>query len=267
MIRRVLTPVLLFSVYLFLLAPVLVVVVASFNADSSMTFPPTRFTTQWYHAIKPTFINSLIVSLIVASCTAFFSVLLGVPAALALSRGRYQGKALLNSFCLSPLMVPALVTGVALYQFSMALWDVTGIGIGGTLFGLIVGHMTFGIPFVVRSVIAGHALYDHALEEAAQNLGASRLETFWRVTLPVLRPSIISGAIFAFLMSLDDVPIALFMGGSKSTTLPIRIFTTIEFDLSGDVMAISAIIVVASFLIMLVLDRTVGLEHILGNRQ
>ena len=118
--------------------------------------------------------------------------------------------------------------------------------LGGTLTGLIVGHLTFGIPFVVRAILAGHARFDYALEEAALNLGATPLQTFWRVTVPVLRPSIVAGGIFAFVMSLDDVPIALFMGGGDATTLPVRIFTTVEFDFGGDVMAVSAVIVGAS---------------------
>jgi putative spermidine/putrescine transport system permease protein len=267
MIKRAVLRAFLVIIYAFLLAPVLIVVYSSFCADSSLTFPPSGYTTQWYRLIKPTFFDALQVSLIVATSTALMSVMFGVPAALALSRGRFPGKAILNSLCLSPLMVPALVTGVALFQFSVNLWDLTGIGIGGTVPGLVVGHLTFGIPFVIRAVIAGHARHDPALEEAAQNLGAAPLVTFWRVTLPVLRPSILSGAIFAFLMSLDDVPIALFMGGGYATTLPIRIFTTIEYDLGGDVMAISSLIVVASFIIMLVLDRVVGLEQALGSKQ
>ena len=193
--------------------------------------------------------------------------MLGVPAALALSRGRFPGQSLVNALCLSPLMVPALVTGVALYQYSLILWDWTGVGMGGTIFGLITGHLTFGIPFVIRAVIAGHARFDRALEEAAQNLGASPLATFWRVTMPVLRPSIVSGGIFAFLMSMDEVPIALFMGGGDRTTLPIRIFTAIEFDFGGDVMAISALIVLVSVALMLVLDRVVDLGQFFGSKQ
>jgi putative spermidine/putrescine transport system permease protein len=164
-------------------------------------------------------------------------------------------------------MVPALVTGVALYQYSLILWGWTGLGMGGTIFGLVTGHLTFGIPFVIRAVIAGHARFDRALEEAAQNLGASPLVTFWRVTMPVLRPSIVSGGIFAFLMSMDEVPIALFMGGGNSTTLPIRIFTAIEFDFGGDVMAISALIVLVSVALMLVLDRVVELGQFFGSKQ
>ncbi|MFL6798127.1 MAG: ABC transporter permease [Xanthobacteraceae bacterium] len=267
MIRWLAQQIVLIAVFMFLLAPIVVVVIASFNGGPILSFPPGSFTTQWYTLIKPSFLDALYVSLIVASITAIISVILGVPAALAISRGRFPGRGALNSLFLSPLMVPALVTGVALYQYSLTIWDVTRITLGGTIAGLVVGHLTFGIPFVIRAVIAGHARFDFALEEAALNLGATPMRTFWRVTVPVLRPSIISGGIFAFVMSLDDVPIALFMGGGNATTLPVRIFTTVEFDFGGDVMAIAALIVGASAALMLVLDRLVGIVELFGAKQ
>ena len=257
----------LISAFAFLLAPVCIVVVVSFNGGPVLSFPPTSFTTHWYALIKPEFLEALDVSLIVAGVTALLSVALGLPAALALSRGRFPGRDVLNSILLSPLIVPALVTGVALYQFSLTFWDLTHIALGGTLIGLIVGHLTFGIAFSVRAILAGHARFDYALEEAALNLGATPLQTFWRVTMPVLRPSIIAGGIFAFVMSLDDVPIALFMGGGDATTLPVRIFSTVEFDFGSDVMAIAALIVGGSILLMLVLDRLIGLDRLFGAKQ
>jgi putative spermidine/putrescine transport system permease protein len=257
----------LFLAFAFLLAPVCIVIIVSFNGGPVLSFPPTHLTTHWYALIKPEFFAALNVSLIVAGATALLSVALGLPAALALSRGRFPGRDGLNSILLSPLVVPALVTGVALYQFSLTFWDFTNLALGGTLIGLIIGHLTFGIPFSVRAILAGHARFDYALEEAALNLGATPLQTFWRVTVPILRPSIVAGGIFAFVMSLDDVPIALFMGGGDATTLPVRIFTTVEFDFGGEVMAIAALIVGGSVLLMLVLDRLIGLDCLFGARR
>jgi putative spermidine/putrescine transport system permease protein len=266
MIRWLALRLTLLLVFAFLLAPVLVVVMVSFNGGPVLSFPPAGFTTHWYAEIKPSFFAALEVSLIVAGATALLSVAFGLPAALALIRGRFAGRDALNSILLSPLIVPALVTGVALYQYSLTFWDWTHLMLGGTLLGLIVGHLTFGIPFAVRAILAGHARFDYALEEAALNLGASPLETFWRVTVPILRPSIIAGGVFAFVMSLDDVPIALFMGGGDATTLPVQIFTAVEFDFGGDVMAIAALIVGASAVLMLLLDRLIGLEQLFGAR-
>lgn len=267
MIGRLALRTTLVAVFAFLLAPVIVVVIASFNGGPILSFPPTSFTTHWFALIKPSFFDALYVSLIVASSTALISVVLGLPAALALSRGRFAGRDALNSILLSPLIVPALVTGVALYQSSLTFWDLTHLTLGGTLAGLVVGHLTFGIPFATRAILTGHARFDHSVEEAARNLGANPLQTFWRVTVPMLRPSIVSGAIFAFVMSLDDVPIALFMGGGDATTLPVRIFTTVEFDFGGDVMAIAAVIVGASAVLMLLLDRLIGLEQLFAAKQ
>lgn len=261
MIRRTVLHAVLIGVLVFLLAPVLVVLAASVNGGSVMSFPPSSLTTRWYMSLSPAFYHAILVSVMVAGLTTVLSVLLGVPAALALCRGRFPGRAMLSAACLSPLMVPALVTGVALYQCSLVLWDETGITLGGTIQGIVLGHITFGIPFVVRAVIAGHTRFDHALEEAAQSLGAAPLTTFYHITLPVLRPAIVAGAVFAFAMSFDDVPIALFMGGGDmATTLPVQIFTTVQFDLSGDVMAVASMVVIASFLVMFALDRFVGAD-------
>ena len=267
MTRRLALPLMTAAVFAFMAAPVVIVIVASFNSGAVLSFPPTGWTTRWYRTMNPIFLQSAYVSLFVAAATALMSIVVGVPGALALARGRYPGRDLLNSLCLSPLIVPALVTGVALYQFSLSVWDLTGVGIGGTLAGLVIGHMTFGIPFVIRAVIAGHARFDRALEEAAQNLGATPLQTFWRVTMPLLRPSIASGAIFAFLMSLDDVPIALFMGGGDATTLPVRIFNAVQFDFGGDIMAVASLIVGVSVALMLLFERLIGLEQLFGARQ
>lgn len=259
--------VVLIAAFIFLLAPIAMVVVSSFNGVGVFAFPPRSFTTRWYHEIDPSFYSALYVSLIVASATAFIASVVGVPAALALARGRFPGRNLLSTLCLSPLMVPALVTGVALYQFSLLFWDVFKVALGGTIAGLIVGHLTFAIPFVMRAVLAGHTRYDHSIEEAAESLGARPLQTFFRITLPILKPGIVSGAVFSFLISFDEVPIALFMGGGSATTLPVKIFAAIEISFGGDILAVSSIIVGASVVVMLILDRFVGLERMFMSKQ
>ncbi len=253
---------LLGAVFVFLLAPIVVVVVSSFNAVGVLSFPPRAFTTRWYSEIDPGYYNALLVSLKVASITVAIAVVAGVPGALALARGRFPGRDLLNAACLSPLMVPALVMGIAEFQFSLLVWDHLGLTLGGTVVGLVLGHLTFAIPFVVRAVLAAHTRFDFSIEEAAQSLGATPWWTFLHVTLPILRPGIVSGAIFAFLISLDEVPIALFMGAGDNTTLPVKIFTAMEISFGGDILAVASVIVVASVVLMLVLDRLVGLERL-----
>lgn len=131
----------------------------------------------------------------------------------------------------------------------------------------MLGHLTFAIPFVIRAVLAAHSRFDLSLEEAARNLGASPLRTFFAITLPDLRPGILSGAVFAFLMSLDEVPIALFMGGGDATPLPVKVFTAVEISFGGDILAVAALVVAASTVLMLLLDRLIGLERLFVSRQ
>lgn len=250
--------------FVFLLAPLIIVVVSSFSGSAVLAFPPRSFTLSWYEAIQPSFFDGLYISVLVASLTSIISIIIGVPGALSLSRGRFPGRAALNAMCISPLMVPTLVIGVALYQFSISLWSISGLTLGGTVTGLVIGHLTFAIPFVVRAVVAADARSDHSLEEASQNLGATPTQTFFMVTLPLLRSGIVVGGIFAFLMSFDEVPISLLMGGGDATTLPVRIFTAIAINFGGDIMAIASLVVVGSTLLMLVLDRTIGLERFFG---
>lgn len=265
--KTVAVPMILVGTFVFLLAPIVVVVIASFNAVGVFSFPPQSFTTRWYSEIDPAFYRALYISLIVASITVVLAVLVGVPGALALARGQFRGRDTLNALCLSPLMVPALVIGVAAFQFSLVIWDVFRVTLGGTIAGLVIGHLTFAIPYVVRSVLASHTRFDLSIEEAAQNLGASPLQTFFEVTLPILKPGIVSGALFAFLISLDEVPIALFMGGGNATTLPVKIFTAMEISFGGDILAVASLVVGASVILMLILDRTIGLERIFATKQ
>jgi putative spermidine/putrescine transport system permease protein len=231
---RVILPAVLTATFVFLLAPIVVVVLASFNGVGVLSFPPRAFTTRWYYEIDPSFYRALWVSLMVGVITVVLAVLVGVPGALGLARGRF--------------------------------WDLFGVTIGGTIVGLVIGHLTFAIPFVIRSVLASHTRFDHSLEEAAANLGATPLQTFFRVTLPILKPGIASGAIFAFLISLDEVPIALFMGGGDATTLPVKIFTAIEISFGGDILAVASLVVCGSVVLMLILDRLVGLERLFATK-
>jgi putative spermidine/putrescine transport system permease protein len=252
------------AVFAFLLLPIVMTVLSSVASSSVLAFPPRGFTLRWYEQIAPDYIQALKISLVVAVGTTVIATLVGGPAALAIARGRFFGRRLLNAFCLSPLMVPTLVIGIAGFQFLVRASDLVGLTIAGTVVGVIIAQSAFTIPFVVRAVIAGQAHFDHSLEEAAWSLGTPPLETFRRVTLPLLAPGLASGAIFAFIMSLDDVPIAMFVGGGDATTLPVKIFTSIEFSLSADIMAIATLIVAISLVLMLALDWLVGLDKFFG---
>ena len=251
-------------VFIFLLLPLVTVIMASFSAGAPLSFPPPGFTLHWYKNISPDFTTALKNSLMVGAGATILSTIFGTLGAIALQRGNLPARRLLTTLCLSPLMVPTLVIGVSLFQFAMVIWDVFGLSVGDTLVGIILGHSAFATPFVIRSVLAGQAHYDMSLEEAALNLGATPTQTFFRITVPLLMPGIVAGAIFAFLASFDDVPVALFVGGTNTVTLPVKIFTSIEFSFDASVMAVATIVVVVSMLLMMAVDRLIGLESFLG---
>jgi putative spermidine/putrescine transport system permease protein len=251
-------------VFVFLLLPMAMVLLTSFSDSAVLAFPPRSFTLKWYRHISSEFIDALKVSLVVALGTTTLATIVGTLAALGLVRGRFPAKAAIGAFCLSPLMVPTLVIGVAAFQFTTVLWDFSGITLGGTIPGIIIAQSAFTIPFVIRAAAAGQAHFDPSVEEAALNLGATPFQTFFRVTLPLLVPGIVSGAIFAFVMSFDDVPVALFIGGGDAMTFPVKIYTSVEFNFDADLMAISTLVVIGSLIVMLLLDRLVGLDKTFG---
>ncbi|MDX2266312.1 MAG: ABC transporter permease [Hyphomicrobiales bacterium] len=251
-------------VVIFLTLPLAAAFAASFSTGAPLAFPPPGFTLDWYQQINPDFYAPLRLSLIIAAGATAVAAVVGTCAALALQRGLLPGKRLLAIFCLSPLMVPTLVIGVIGFRFTLAIWDAFGLSTADTVAALIIGHGVFCVPFVVRSALAVQANYDMALEEAALNLGASPVQAFLRVTLPLLTPGIAAGGIFAFLASFDDVPVALFLGGSNTVTLPVKIFTSIEFSFDASVMAVATLIVGGSIALMVVIDRLIGLETFLG---
>ncbi|RDJ22427.1 ABC transporter permease [Bosea caraganae] len=252
------------AVLLFLLAPLVVVVVASFSDGPVMAFPPASYTTRWYAAISDEFWQAAWRSSVLATVSMVVAVVVGTPAGITLARGEFRGKAAISAFCLSPLMVPALVLAVASYQLSVVMFDLTGTTYAGSFGGLVLGHIALTIPFVIRAVIVGHTHLDASLEEAARGLGAGPFQTLRLVTLPQLGPSILSGGVFAFAASFEDLPISLFLGGGDAPTLPVQIYSTVEFNLGADLMAISSVIIAASFAVLFILERVVGVEKVIN---
>ena len=180
-------------VVLFLLLPVLSVAVSSVSSSALFVFPPTGFTWRWYGAISPTYLSALRVSVIVAIGSTALALAVGVPAGLALVRGKLPFAQEVTAVFLSPLTVPSLIIGVAVFQFSPILWSSFGLPVAGTIAGLVLAHSTFTVPFVIRAVVAGQTQFDYSIEEAAISLGSPPLRVFFTVTLPVLSPAIVSG--------------------------------------------------------------------------
>lgn len=254
------------AILIFLVAPLVSVIVSSFSGGPLFVFPVTDITLKWYGDIPPEFFRSLLVSIEVGAGATVAAIVLGVPAALALARGKLPFSRALTTLCLTPLMLPTLVIGVAALQFINALSDY-GVSLSQTVLGLTLAHTAFTVPFIIRAVIAGQIQYDRQIEDAAMSLGAAPLRTFLSVTMPLLAPAVASGAILAFLTSFDDVPIALFLGGGNATTLPVQIFNSLQFNLSPAILALSTIITVGVLALVALSGKALRLDRFLGGAE
>lgn len=243
---------------LYLLLPTLIIVLASFTAGEYITFPPQGLSLRWFTrllAIEEVRASAWR-SLLVAIGATGVSVVLGVAASFPLLRSRFRGREAVNAFLMSPLILPSLVYGLA------ALMFVSAIGVPLSVPVLILSHVAIVVPYVIRTTVASLALLDPHLEEAARSLGANTWKTFVRVILPNLMPGIATGAAFAFISSFDNLTVSLFLAGPRVETLPIRLFAMINFDLDPAAAAISAVLVLVTFAVVLLAHWAIGLTRI-----
>lgn len=241
---------LVLAVYVLLIAPLVVVIAVSFNAGPGFDFPPKGLSLRWYGSFfdsRP-FVRSFFqVSLPIALACSLFATTLGALAAIGLVRFRFPGRATLETLFLTPLLVPHILLGAALYLYYARL------GMGASMLTLFLGHLVIATPYVIRSVTAGLVGMDPRLEEAAISLGANRVQAFLKVTMPLLRSSLLSGAIFAFIISFSDINLALFLSGPDTTSLPVHIFSQLQWESDPTIAAASALqIVIIGSLILLV---------------
>jgi putative spermidine/putrescine transport system permease protein len=244
------------AILIFLLAPIAIVIVFALNPTPFIQFPPVGISLRWFEKFFASreFMHALGFSLEVAALTTACASVLGASAALAIARGNLPGAQLMLAVVLSPLMLPAILTGLALFQ-TYVLLDV-----GRPVWGLVAGHTLVTIPYVVRTTLAVLHNFDLRLEEAARNLGASPRRTFFEVTLPLIKPGVLAGAIFAFIVSFDQFPVSLFLVSPGGETLPITLFNYLKFDLDGTIGAASVVSILLAFVVVIALDRTVGLR-------
>lgn len=241
----------------FLISPLLVVVPMSFNDSAFLEFPPTRLSLRWYHEFftNRIWLSATAVSLKVGALVAVVATLLGTLAAFGITRGRFRGRTLVRAFILSPLITPVIVLAVALYYLFAAL------GLKGRLLSLVIGHTILALPYAVVVITASLEVFDVRLERVAMSLGAGRLRTFFRVTLPLIRSGVLIAALFAFLTSFDDVVIALFVSGPETMTLPRKMWDGIRNEINPTIAAASSLLIAFSWLVMLggeILRRRLG---------
>ncbi|MDB5512188.1 MAG: potC2 [Enterovirga sp.] len=246
----------------FAVLPVVAIVAESFTATNYLVFPPVGFSTRWYRAIfdRPEFIQSAWVSLVVAAGASVASTALGTLCAIALVRFEFLGRQALQSLFMAPLSLPGLILGLALLQFFAVR------NLPRDLTALMIGHVIVTMPFAIRFVTVALTGMNASVELAAQSLGADRLTTFLKVTLPLIQAGIVASLVFTFILSFDDVAVSLFLSSANATTLPVRIYTYIDQNYDPLVTAVSALIVFAAFLALALVERIIGVGRLFGLR-
>jgi putative spermidine/putrescine transport system permease protein len=238
------------AVYAFLMLPLLVVFPISLSSAAYMQFPPPGFSWQWYERYldDPQWIDATVRSLYIGVATAILALALGVPLAFSLVRAKFRGRWLLDRLALAPLIVPTIILSISVYGLFAKLKLI------GEWYGLVIAHTVLALPFVVLVVSAGLRDFDRALEQAAEGLGASRLRTLVRVTLPLLRPSLVSAGLLAFISSFDELVVALFLAG-PNMTLPKKMFDNIMMEIDPTIAAVSVMQILLVSVVLVLIGR------------
>jgi len=233
-----------FLMFLFLYVPIMVLIVFSFN-DSKLNVVWNGFTMKWYNSLMHNsgILEAVKNSFIVAIISTIIAVIIGTFAALGLYRYKFKGKNIIDSVLNVPLIIPEIVMGISL----LAFFSIVGLPLGRV--SLIIAHVTFSIAYVVAVVKTRLDGFDASVEEAALDLGATPVKTFFHVTLPMIMPGVIGGGLLAFTLSLDDVIISFFVTGAGSMTLPLKVFSMVKFGVTPEINALSTIIIVFTFIV------------------
>ncbi|ALP65465.1 ABC transporter permease [Paraburkholderia caribensis] len=235
---------------LYLILPVLAIVPLSFSSSTFLVYPIPGWSLRWYQNLiaSDEWRMAAKNSFIVAPSATVLATVLGTLAANGLTKANFKGKALLMAILISPMIVPVVVVGVGMYLFFAPL------GLANTYIGLIMAHASLGVPFVVTTVAATLQGFNYNLVRASLSLGANPVKTFFSITLPVIAPGVISGALFAFATSFDEVVVTLFLAGADQTTLPRQMFTGIRENISPTIAALATILIVFSTCLLLALE-------------
>jgi putative spermidine/putrescine transport system permease protein len=245
------------GVLLFLLLPILVIIPLSFSDSSFLVYPIPGWSLKWYDNLftSPEWSRAAKNSFIVAPCATLIATVLGTLAAVGLARANFAFKGLLMSLLIAPMVVPIIVVGVSTYLFFAPL------GLADSYVGLIIVHAALGAPFVLTTVLATLQGFNHNLVRASQGLGANPLRTFFRITLPLIAPGVISGALFAFATSFDEVVVTLFLAGPQQVTLPRQMFTGIRENITPTIAAVATLLILFTTGLLLVLEWLRGRQR------
>ncbi len=236
--------------FAFMLVPIVIIIPISFSSGSFLNYPLPGLSLKWYQAALAPFpwLSSFQNSLLIGAATTVLATVLGTLAAVGLQKLQFRLKPLVVALLISPMVVPLVITALALYFFFASL------ELLGSFTGMILAHTVLAIPFVVVTVSATLSGFDHTLTRAAESLGASPLSAFRTVTLPLIMPGIVSGAIFAFITSFDEIVVALFIASPAQFTLPRQLFSGLRDQLDPSIVAVAVMLLALSSLLILVVE-------------
>ncbi len=244
--------------FVFLLMPIVIVVVVSFSSESFIAFPMTGLSLQWYQRIidyEP-FMQSLLVSVEIALLSALAGIGLGVPAAIWAARDRSLLAQAFTNFMLAPISVPAILLGFSL------LYMLSAMAFGVSFFALFITHTIVAIPYISRTVLAVYRAIPTDYEEAAAVLGASRLRVFVDVTVPLIKPGVFAGALFAILISLDNLPLSFFFGSATSSTLPVIMLSYMQNQFDPSIAAIATVQMLIALVALAIVNAFYGIDKL-----
>ncbi|UJF15837.1 ABC transporter permease [Jeotgalibaca sp. MA1X17-3] len=245
-------------VFLFLFLPLLIVVITSFGENPSIQFPIQGFTFKWYANVFQVagFLSSFWLSLKISMIATILALIVGVPAAYALSRHDFFGRKGLKSFFLSPTIIPGVVVGFSLFQFIVIRLQLP------VFQGLLLGHFIISLPYIIRVVGGSLEQLDFSIEEAAWTLGSTRIIAFFKVVLPNISSGIFASFMLAFINSFNNIPVSQFLTGPGITTLPTSLMSYIEYNYDPTVSALSVMLMLATIGMMFAIEKTLGLASI-----
>lgn len=246
-------------VFAFLFIPLLIIIITSFGTASAIQFPIRGFTIDWYILVfqSEAFMKSFYVSLGVGIIATVLAILIGVPAAYGLARYPSKWSMRLNSFFLSPTLIPGMVVGYMLFQLLVIRFKL------GIYPSLIIGHLLISLPYIIRLVGSSLTYLDVSMEEASWTLGNTKIKTFFYIVLPNISSGIFAAFMMSFINSFNNIPVSMFLTGPGVTTLPITILSYMEYNYNPAVSAISTLLMLLTMLLMYMIEKTLGLSAVM----
>ncbi len=242
-------------VFIFLVAPLLIITVTAFGEGTAIKFPIDSFSFKWFANVfqVKSFRKSFLTSLEISMLATVIALLVGIPAAYAIARTGMKGKQLIKSVFLSPTIVPGIVVGFALYQFIVLSLRLP------VFFGLLVGHFLITLPYVIRIVGSSLEQFDFSMEEAAWSLGCTKTKAFFKIVLPNITSGISAAFMLAFINSFNNIPVSMFLSGPGVSTFPSTLMSYIEYNYDPTVSAVSVLLMMCTVVIMVIVDKTLGI--------